>query len=407
MEWHFFSFKIVKRLSKCIFSVCYLTAFLFAASFTYADGSLSLDYLSKHEGSEVNALIQKYQSDMAVLPISQYEPANQALYLGSWLATQGYSDLGQKVLKNALRYSSIYSSEQLGSIYNLLASSAKVGNAAEAQAWYVKAIDLGNLTACVNFGVYYERKKAYKDAAKTYKKCTLPVEQVDVTEKETVALAYLNLGTLHYNGLLSDHENNAKKQGAKLWQASLALNPFDIDIHYNLGVYHSNISLSYKQARYHFSVCAWLLGECSAVLANPKLISLSSEAQHLNELLDAKDVKRRFLLEDRAMFWLAEPIYFDSETPFGEISLITDKDEAVTGIEVTFSSDHAERAISILNRLVFVDMFSKANVLAHNWSKSLKPRQTEYLGQSITLSKVASKWHYTIQFKEQVNAKNG
>ena len=122
--------------------------------------------------------------------------------------------------------------------------------------------------------MYYERKKAYKDAANTYKKCTLPVEQVDVTKKETVALAYLNLGTLHYNGLLAEDEKKGKKQGGELWLASLVLNPFDIDIHYNLGVYHSNISLSYKQARYHFSVCAWVLGECSAALANPKLISL-------------------------------------------------------------------------------------------------------------------------------------
>ena len=387
--------------------MCYLNMLLFAASFSYANDTPSLDYLSKHERVEVNALIQKYQNDMAILPIRQYEPANQALYLGSWLATQGYSDFGQKVLKNALRYSSMYSSEQLGYIYNLLASSAEVANAAEAEVWYIKAIDLGNLTACVNFGVYYERKKAYKDAANTYKKCTLPVEQVEVTKKETVALAYLNLGTLHYNGLLAEDEKNGKQQGGELWQASLALNPFDIDIHYNLGVYHSNISLQYKQARYHFSVCAWPLGECSAALANPKLISLTSEALHLNKLLDAKGVKRRFLLEDRATFWLAEPIYFDSDTPFGEISLMIDKDEAVTGIEVTFSSSHAELAISILNRLVFVDMFSKANVLAHRWSKSLQPRQTEHLGQLLTLSKVASKWNYKIRFREHVNAKNG
>lgn len=407
MEWHFFSFKIVKWLGKFFCNAYYFIALLFAASFTYANDTPSLDYLSKHERVEVNALMQKYQSDMAILPIRQYEPASQALYLGSWLATQGYSDLGQKVLKNALRYSSMYSSEQLGSIYNLLASSAEVANPTEAQAWYTKAIDLGNLTACVNFGVYYERKKAYKDAANTYKKCTLPIEQVDVTEKQTVALAYLNLGTLHYNGLLAEDEKKGKKKGGELWQASLVLNPFDIDIHYNLGVYHSNISLSYQQARYHFSVCAWLLGECSTALANPKLISLSSEAQHLNQLLDAKDVKRRFLLEDRAMFWLGEPIYFDSDTPFGEVSLITDKDETVTGIEVTFSSDHGELAMSILNRLVFVDMFSKANVLAHSWSKSLQPRQTERLGQSITLSKVPGKWSYKIQFREQVNAKNG
>lgn len=407
MEWHFFSFKVVKRLGKFFCNAYYFTALLFTASFAYANDAPSFDYLSKHERIEVNALIQKYQSDMAILPISQYEPANQALYLGSWLATQGYSYLGQKVLKNALRYSSIYSSAQLGYIYNLLASSAEAANATEAEVWYIKAIDLGNLTACVNLGVYYERKKAYKDAANTYKKCTLPAEQVDVTKKETVALAYLNLGTLHYNGLLAEDEKKGKKQGGELWLASLVLNPFDIDIHYNLGVYHSNISLSYKQARYHFSVCAWLLAECSAALANPKLISLSSEAQHLNELLYAKDVKRRFLLEDRAMFWLAEPIYFDSDTPFGEISLMIDKDETVTGIEVTFSRDYAEQAISILNRLVFVDMFSKANVLAHSWSKSLQPRQTEYLGQSIMLSKVSSKWNYKIQFREQVNAKNG
>lgn len=407
MEWHFSSFKVVKRLGKFFCNAYYFTALLFTASFAYANDAPSLDYLSKHERIEVNALIQKYQSDMAILPISQYEPANQALYLGSWLATQGYSYLGQKVLKDALRYSSIYSSTQLGSIYNLLASSAEAANAAEAEVWYIKAIDLGNLTACVNFGVYYERKKAYKDAANTYKKCTLPVEQVDVTEKETVALAYLNLGTLHYNGLLAEDEKKGKKQGGELWQASLALNPFDIDIHYNLGVYHSNISLSYKQARYHFSVCAWLLAECSAALANPKLISLSSEAQHLYELLDAKDVKRRFLLADRAVFWLGEPTYFDSNTPFGEISLMIDKDETVTGIEVTFSRDYAGQAISILNQLVFVDMFSKANVLAHSWSKSLKPRQTEYLGQSITLSKVSSKWNYKIQFRKQINAKNG
>ena len=210
----------------------------------------------------------------------------------------------------------------------------------------------------------------------------------------------MNLGTLHYNGLLAEGEKNGKQQGSELWQASLALNPFDIDIHYNLGVYHSNISLQYKQARYHFSVCAWLLGECSAALASPKLISLSSEALHLNKLLDAKGVKRRFLLENRATFWLAEPIYFDSDTPFGEISLMIDKDETVTGIEVTFSSNHAELAISILNRLVFVDMFSKANVLAHRWSKSLQPRQTEHIGQLLTLSKVASKWNYKIQFRE-------
>lgn len=357
-----------------------------------------LNNLTPQERSKVASLIQTHEADMTIVPFTQLPNSEQAINLGSWLVTKGYFALGSKVLQQALKYQTAYTSKQLGLIFNLLANSTET-DFIQAKNWYNKAITHGSLTACVNLGVLYEKQKAYQSAAQTYRKCTKAVEQVDITDKETVALAYLNLGTLHYNGLLSNNKKKDKQLGGKLWALSHQLNPYDLDIHYNLSVYHRDVTHDFYKARYHLSVCAWHQVQCASALASANIVALSSEKTHLQILLNAHKIDREHILSDRATHWLPEPAYFGIPESYGEINII-DSSDALTGIEISFSADSAEQAISTLNRLVFVDMFSHANAKTYLWSASLKPSTTSHLGQKLRLTKQSNRWFYQILFQE-------
>lgn len=357
-----------------------------------------LNKLTPQERSKVISLIQVHETDMTIVPFAQMPYSEQAINLGSWLVAKGYFVLGSKVLQHALKYQTEYTIKQLGLIYNLLASSTET-DFMQAKDWYNKAIAHGSLNACVNLGVLYEKQKAYPLAAQTYQKCTNAVEQVDITDKETVALAYLNLGTLHYNGVLSNNKKKDQQLGGKLWMLSHQLNPYDLDIHYNLSVYHRYVTQNFYKARYHLSVCAWHEVQCASALSSPDIVTLSSENTHLQVLLNGTKVDREHILSYRATYWLPEPTYFGIPESYGEINTIVSSD-ALTGIEISFSSDTAEQAISTLNRLVFVDMFSHANAKTYLWSKPLKPQTTSHLGQKLQLSKQSNRWLYKIIFQE-------
>ncbi|NVK56932.1 MAG: sel1 repeat family protein [Alteromonadaceae bacterium] len=358
-----------------------------------------LAFLSHTDRVQLQRLITEHQDEMTIVPFDEQSRPENLLNAGSWLVANEYPSLGQKLLTNALQYATSYTRAELGTLYNLLASTAQ-GNPRQAIDWYTKGLELGNLSACVNFGVFYERQQLYHNAAKIYRQCLKPVNEVDIVEQDTVALAYLNLGSLYYNGLLNENAEEGQQAGGKLWHTSYALNPFDTDIHYNLAVYNMYASKNYPQARYHLAVCAWALAECSAALSSKRLVALSSEQPHLSDLLKAKGIHREFIFADRAKYWLPEPAYIDAEMPYGEINTITTDDE-LTGVQIRFLNTHSQQAIATLNRLVFVDMFSAVNALTNSWSVSLTPRETEHLGQNIRLTNESGQWVYQIVFNER------
>ncbi|WP_189379340.1 hypothetical protein [Thalassotalea profundi] len=380
---------------------------MFSTSVTSASlNETSYGFLTNSERLKIEALIENNHGEISILPFKKLEVSEQFLNLGSWLVVEGYRTLGQKVLKHALNYSSSFQQYELGYIYNLLASTAELDEPNQAIAWYKEALKFDDISACVNFGVFYERRKSYQNAAEIYRQCTKPTDQVDVTKKEIIALAYINLGTLHYNGLLGSDFETERVIGGKLWKASYKLNPYDIDINYNLGLYQNKVENNDQKARYHYSVCAWILGECARALAHPKLVSLSSESQYLTDLLKAKGVERKFLIEDRAASWLSEPTYLNTETPYGVINLVSSEDGNVSGIEMTFANNQADNAIAIVNRLVFVDMFSKVNALTYAWGMALQPMEIKHLGQMLSLKRKGDMWCYQINFEEQSYAKS-
>ena len=220
------------------------------------DNTFTIEFLSQSDRTQLQALLAEHKDDMTIVPFAEQTVSENLINIGSWLLIKGYTTLGQKVLNQALRYAESYSDAELGYIYNLLANTAE-SNLPQAINWYEKAIELGNLSACVNLGVFYEKQQQYDNAANIYNKCTMAVDQVDIVDKETVALAYLNLGSLYYNGVLNKDNKHDQQVAGKLWQASYELNPYDLDIHYNLAIYNRYVLKNFTQARYHLTVCAW------------------------------------------------------------------------------------------------------------------------------------------------------
>lgn len=247
-------------------------------------------------------LLQQHGASLDVELFEKHPAEYQAYLLGSYSVQAHDYLLAIEWLKRAYAdVEKLNEFTQQSVLYQLGYSYAQLGQLAESETWYRRAIAKGSADACVNLGVMFETKKQFQQAEQLYLSC-LP-------DNES-ALLYLNLGTLYYNGLVKqDH-----RLGGEYWQRSAKLEPFDSDIQYNLGVYYLNTERDLDKARYYFSQCSWKDAECASVLSHPLLIGRSAEQAHWQALRQGSAVEQRHRLEDRAKHLLPMPVYFDDET---------------------------------------------------------------------------------------------
>jgi len=262
----------------------------------------------------------------------------------------------------------------------------------KAELAYRQAMHLEMAEACVNLGAMLERQQPLEAARQQYEQCLPELAH---------ATLYLNLGTLYYNKVQkqqSDIKNKLK--GGEYWQQSFSLNPYDLDIHYNLGVYHLNTSKDYSAARYHFAACATRDRECARTLAEKPLRTLSSERQHLADLFKTKGSDRMRLLMRRAEHMSGRSFSFDESVNGMLFSLLEQGDEVV-GVKVTAPSDKIQNAAFLLAQLVYIDTYGnattstqtkfKAPITAHKWQFFEQVHQ-------IFADKEKELWHYQIEF---------
>lgn len=294
-------------------------------------------------------LLQQHGASLDVELFEKHPAEYQAYLLGSYSAQAQHYPLAIEWLKRAYAdVEKLNEFTQQSVLYQLGYSYAQLGQLAESETWYRRAIAKGSADACVNLGASYEQRQQYQQAEAQYLSC-LP-------DNES-ALLYLNLGTLYYNGLVKQD----KGLGGRYWRLSAKLDPFDSDIQYNLGVYYLNTELDLDKARYYFSQCSWQDAECASVLSHPLLIGRSAEQAHWQALRQGSAVEQRHRLEGRAKHLLPMPVYFDDET--AEIMLqVQLNDNGWQSITATTQSrEHLAKACTWLNRLIWVDTFSGAN----------------------------------------------
>lgn len=345
--------------------------------------------LTSGERQQVAELVKNHGNELGVLPIAQYSQAEQWSYMGSWLLTKGeHVALANKLLYNASLELDVFNEMSRQHLILSLANSYRdLQDYDKAEQTYRHAITLGTADACVNLGAMFEHNKKYEAAKKVYNDCIPTLES---------AMLYLNLGTLYYNGLVQKNQT----LGALYWAKSHELDPYDMDIHYNLGVYHLNLSKDYARARYHFAVCAWGDLTCAQTLGQKELIGLSAEQEHLNIVLDKHGFARAHVLENRARHFLPEPIYFIDEEYGFKFQLVQDESGQATAISVTAAQDNIEKAMLWLNRIVYIDAFSALNARTSLLmaKKPLAATSFTFLEQKHHLMKQPNGWRYEIVF---------
>lgn len=333
-------------------------------------------------------LLQQHGASLDVELFEKHPAEYQAYLLGSYSAQAYDYLLAIEWLKRAYAdVEKLNEFTQQSVLYQLGYSYAQLGQLAESETWYRRAIAKGSADACVNLGVMFETKKQFQQAEQLYLSC-LP-------DNES-ALLYLNLGTLYYNGLVKQDQ----RLGGEYWQRSAKLEPFDSDIQYNLGVYYLNTERDLDKARYYFSQCSWQDAECASVLSHPLLIGRSAEQAHWQALHQGSAVEQRHLLQARAQHLLPEPAYFDDQT--AEIVLTTRWDgggqwQSITA--TTTSPAQLEKACGWLNRLIWVDTFSGANAetflklnVKLNQSQAILPISWQYREMRYQVSEQNGRW---------------
>jgi tetratricopeptide (TPR) repeat protein len=262
----------------------------------------------------------------------------------------------------------------------------------KAELAYRQAMHLGMAEACVNLGAMLERQQQLEDARQQYEQCLPELAH---------ATLYLNLGTLYYNTKVQKQQSDIQNilKGGEYWQQSFLLNPYDLDIHYNLGVYHLNTSKNFTQARYHFAACATKDRECASTLAEIPLINLNSERQHLDDLLKAKDSDRMWLLMRRAEYITGRSFSFDEPVDGMLFSMLEQGDEVI-GVQVTAPGENIQNAAFLLNQLVYIDTY--ATVTTSTQSKfmaPLKAQEWRLFGQKHQIFEEKNGlWQYEIEF---------
>lgn len=345
--------------------------------------------LTVAEQQQVAQLMKEHGAEMGVLPIAQYAEPEQWSYMGSWLLARGEQlGLANKLLHNASLQLDMFNEPSRQHLLLSLANSYRdLKEETQAEQTYRKAIAIGSADACVNLGSMLEAKKNYERAKAAYTSCIPKLES---------AMLYLNLGTLYYNGLVQKNQT----LGALYWAKSHELDPYDSDIHYNLGVYHLNQSKDYARARYHFAVCAWGDLTCAQTLGQKELIGLSAEQEHLHIVLDKQGFSRAHVLENRARHFLPEPIYFIDEEYGFKFELVQDESGKATAIRVSAIESDIENAMLWLNRIVYIDTFSALNARTRLLmaKKPLAATRFTFLEQKHQLIKQPNGWRYEIVF---------
>lgn len=345
--------------------------------------------LTSGERQQIAELVKNHGNELGVLPIAQYSQAEQWSYMGNWLLAKGeHVALANKLLYNASLQLDVFNEVSRQHLILSLANSYRdLQDYDKAEQSYLRAITLGAADACVNLGAMFEHNKNYEAAKKVYTSCIPKLES---------AMLYLNLGTLYYNGLVQKNQT----LGALYWAKSHELDPYDLDIHYNLGVYHLNLSKDYASARFHFAVCAWGDLTCAQTLGQKQLMGLSAEQEHLNELLKKEGYARAHVLQDRARHFLPEPIYFIDEEYGMTFTLEQDDTGKATAISVTAAQGNIEKAMLWLNRIVYIDMFSHINARTNLLmaKKPLAATEFIFLEQKHKLTKRPNSWRYEIVF---------
>lgn len=270
------------------------------------------------------------------------------------------------------------------------------GNTEHAALAYRQAMHLKMPEACVNLGSMLEKQQQLEKARKQYEQC--------IPELSNATL-YLNLGGLYYNNQVQKQQaiSKNKLKGGEYWQQSYLLDPFDADIHYNLGVYHLNTSKDFAKSRFHFAVCANQDRECVRTLGIKELKGLASEQQHLALVLNAQGSERFNLLYKRAQRLASRPLPIDEPERSMQFSFIEQGDD-IFGVKVIASSDALQNAGYLLNQWVYVDSYGAVNTSTQARLKApLKAQYWQILGQSHQLAERGNKseWQYEIRFSKK------
>lgn len=270
------------------------------------------------------------------------------------------------------------------------------GNTERAELAYRQAMHLEMPEACVNLGAMLEKQQQLEQARQQYEHCIPELAH---------ATLYLNLGSLYYNNQVQKQQTISKNKlkGGEYWQQSYLLDPFDADIHYNLGVYHLNTSKDFAKSRFHFAVCANQDRECVRTLGIKELKGLASEQQHLDLVLDAQGSKRFDLLYKRSQRLASRPLPIDEPERSIQFSFIEQGDDII-GVKVIASSDALQNAGYLLNQWVYVDSYGAVNTSTQARLKApLKAQEWQILGQSHHLAERGNKseWQYEIRFSKK------
>ncbi len=345
---------------------------------------------------------------------SGYSTAKQALLLGStlWLNDETLTQknitqkntnhknemqktLAQRLLIQAASQADMLNKFDQGYLYNLLASTyQRENNIITAAHYFNLSIDVEYPDACNNLGVMWEQQNNFKQAKETYIRC-LALSKVFATP-----LLYLNLGTIYYNGAGAVNKN--KLLGASYWQKSYDLFPFDADTNYNLGIYHLNETKRYAKARYYFAYCAFSDPDCSQIIASNALIGHYADKAYLKEVLAlSAPYQRENLLSDRLKYAFNEAIYFDELTKNNlRFTIETSDNNQVTSVAVSFTQSEAERATLMLNRLIYLDMFTGLNLPMLKLKSAISKHKSatfEYLKQRHRLTYTEGIFVYSIE----------
>lgn len=376
-------------IQKCQPGLCtsLFLCLLLISSFTLAANQAKP--LTTNEQQQLTEVIKQHGNEIDVLPIADYAQPEQWYAIGTWLLAKGeHLELANKLLHNASLQLDIFNELNRQHLMLSLANSYRdLNDHAQAEQAYRQAIAVGSADACVNLGSMLEAQQHYEAAKKVYTDCIPKLES---------AMLYLNLGTLYYNGLVQKNQT----LGALYWAKSYELDPYDPDIHYNLGVYHLNLSKDYASARFHFAVCAWGDLICAQTLGQKPLIGLSAEQAHLNDVLSKEGYARAHVLEDRARHFLPEQIYFVGTEEGMEFKVTQDENGKATAISVDAAQADIEKAILWLNRIVYIDSFSVLNARTSLLmaKKPLAATEFIFLEQQHRLLKQPKGWRYEIVF---------
>ncbi|OKY25680.1 sel1 repeat family protein [Thalassotalea sp. PP2-459] len=383
-----------------------LLSLLLSTSVAFAEHENHFDKAQWHQALEHFNLVGTALENQL---FDDYSIAKQALTLGSYLwfeeqkgannnAKESNQKLAQQLLLYAANQPDTLNNFDQGYLFNLLAQTYQVQRITSKATYYFnKGIDVEYPDACNNLGVMWEQQADFKKAEKTYLHC------LSRSKEFATALLYLNLGTIYYNG--SGQVASNKKIGAMYWQKSYELFPFDADINYNLGVYHVNQTENYAQARYHFAYCAYKDLQCVAALSHKALIGKYANNPYLQDILTLQaQFEREHLLSERLKHAFDDSIYFDVATKHNLIfSVHKSKTEQVISVSVSFKKAQAERAINMLHRLIYIDMFSDLNINTLTLKQAITSQKNytfHYLEQTHHLRYEADKCHYSITFND-------